>query len=53
MLAREGVADKGQALAGQRMSEDSPLKGALELAAVQPAKLEAPAVPEIMQSRVR
>lgn len=48
MLAREGAKDKGQALAGQRMSEHSSLK----LAAVQPAKLEAAAVPDIMQSRV-
>ena len=53
MLAQEGVAIKAQAVAGQRMSEDSPLKGIVELAAVQPAKLEAPAAPEVAQSGVR
>lgn len=53
ILAEEGATDRAQVLAGRRASEDSPLKGIVELAAVQPAKLEAPAVPEIMQPMVR
>ena len=53
ILAEERASDRAQASAGRRASEDSPLKGAVKLAAVQPAKLEAPAVPEVMQSRVR
>ena len=44
---------KPQAVAGRRVSEDGPLKGIVELAAVQPPKLEVSAAPEVAQSGVR
>ncbi len=40
------VAEKNGATAAQQPQEGSPLTGAVELAALQPAKLEAPAVAE-------
>ena len=53
MLAEEAPAIKALGMARQRPAADSPLKSAVELAAVQPAKLEAVAAPEVLQSSVR
>jgi hypothetical protein len=53
MLPEEAAAMKEVGLARQRMAANSPLKSAAELAAVQPAKLEALAAPEVLQSSVR
>ena len=53
MLVEAAPAIKALGMARQRVAADSPLKSAVELAAVQPAKLEAVAAPEVLQSSVR
>ena len=52
MLAEGGDVIKAPTAAFRQGSAESPLKVAVELAAVQPAKLEAAAVPEVMQANV-
>ena len=52
MLADGGDFTKALTAASRQGSVESPLKVAVELAAAQPAKLEAAAVPEVMQANV-
>ena len=50
MLAEGASAGLASPLPDQQHAEGSALKGSVELAAVQPASLEVPAVPDIMQA---
>ena len=52
MLAEGRDVTKAPAAAFRQGSVESPLKIAVELAAAQPARLEAAAVPEVMQANV-